>query len=85
MLVMSIVMMFSGLLIELMVMMFPLRCPGLCSCGCWSCFQGEKSDLESTKILTVRFSSKIEIMHCCGRCFSFAVMFKILSIISQGQ
>lgn len=31
-------------------------CPGLCSCGCWSCFQGEKSDLESTKILTVRDS-----------------------------
>jgi len=31
-------------------------CPGLCNCGCWSCFQGEKSDLESTKILTVRDS-----------------------------
>ena len=31
------------------------RCPGLCNCGCWSCCQGEKSDLESTKILTVRF------------------------------
>ena len=57
MLVMSIVMVCSRQLIELLVKMFPLRCPGLCSCGCWSCFQGEKSDLESTKILTVRFSS----------------------------
>jgi len=31
-------------------------CPGLCNCGCLSCCQGEKSDLESTKILTVRDS-----------------------------
>ena len=27
----------------------------MCNCGCLSCFQGEKSDLESTKILTVRY------------------------------
>ena len=38
------------------------RCPGLCNCGCWSCCQGEKSDLESTKILTVRFVTIIAIM-----------------------
>ena len=38
------------------------RCPGLCNCGCWSCCQGEKSDLESTKILTVRFVTIIAVM-----------------------